>query len=1047
MKKIFSVILVAAMVLTPLLTVIPSSEVRAYPEGFDNATVPPSNSDFPDVLSRTLHVEGNKIFNDLGQEVILRGVNISRLEWSQGSAYLLDLVRTAIDPDIWNSNIIRLPLNQDYWLASTPAGATYRATVAEIVRIVSEVGRYVEFDLHWSGTGVPGTARGQQRMPDMRSIDFWISVAETYKNHPAVLFNLYNEPNPVHNLGQGIDGWVIWRDGGMITTSNTGASIIPFETPGHQRLVNEIRAVGANNIIVASGIGMASTLTGIARNDAQGRPIALRDTPMGNGIMYAGHLYPGDDIWFQGGRLNSDDRRPDGNNVFLCISDIHPIIIGEWGQHLNHNMWNTGRGYNCGYHNHIPGQWVQGYPEYVDKFLTWAERHRLHWTAWAFHANVGPPMLTANALPFPPNAHFGQKVQDALLAHPRNPTLLPEVAPGISFFMYNKAVAGAVHAINSGPDGHSAADWAAFESAIALADLTLTPYTPDITFVMVRDALRQINTAMGFLKVTFTYTISASPSNIEFGSVQIPYTQPLAQTVMITNTGNSQITRLAASITSGRAANWTVGALSETSLNPGQTATFTVRPNAGLGVGTHNIVITITGSGGAIATVSADFSVARDMDIPIENALDFMIDLGATHYYTFADVGEFNNRDFEGAFHFTTGPPSPTFVGVDGIPTGALAFRNLITGKYDALMRVGPTGLADAATAAVMTGFGASFGTRSDIPYLDLDNGTARASAQAVRTDDYFVQVMSDIYTPGQSGITVSMWAYMYADTLNDVANRYSGLWFLGTTAARHIGVTWNVMGNAHYAAGALSGVTRRDGQMMGGAIHTPWAPGGVNTPLAVREWTHIVFSVAADGTPRLYVNGVAAPPHPLTTTAPLVELIRSPGAADPLTWARFFIGLRASQTGRHELPNTGFLAEAFSGKIADFAIFNRVLTDAEVDEVYNVTLNGVGRPGCYCDICGADCTCEAVLSDAEFLQSLAADILANGLTAEQLILSGNNNATLTLFLDGREFILAENVNNRNVSGKFELPDGSGTLVFDIRGNGSNIRVFEVILK
>ena len=114
---------------------------------------------------------------------------------------------------------------------------------------------------------------------------------------------------------------------------------------------------------------------------------------------------------------------------------------------------------------------------------------------------------------------------------------------------------------------------------------------------------------------------------------------------------------------------------------------------------------------------------------------------------------------------------------------------------------------------------------------------------------------------------------------------------------------------------------------------------------------------------------------------------------------------------------------------------------------MYNVTLNGVGRPGCYCDICGADCTCEAVLSDAEFLQSLAADILANGLTAEQLILSGNNNATLTLFLDGREFILAENVNNRNVSGKFELPDGSGTLVFDIRGNGSNIRVFEVILK
>ena len=90
---------------------------------------------------------------------------------------------------------------------------------------------------------------------------------------------------------------------------------------------------------------------------------------------------------------------------------------------------------------------------------------------------------------------------------------------------------------------------------------------------------------------------------------------------------------------------------------------------------------------------------------------------------------------------------------------------------------------------------------------------------------------------------------------------------------------------------------------------------------------------------------------------------------------------------------------------------------------------------------------CVVAPSDAEFLQARAAGILRNGLTQTQLRLSANNKATLTLVIDGREFILATNVNNRNVSGRIELPDGSGALVFDIKGNGSNIKTFQIIKK
>ncbi len=46
-------------------------------------------------------------------------------------------------------------------------------------------------------------------MPDRNSLEFWKSVASAYKNHPAVIFDLYNEPHDV--------SWDIWHKGGQVT--------------------------------------------------------------------------------------------------------------------------------------------------------------------------------------------------------------------------------------------------------------------------------------------------------------------------------------------------------------------------------------------------------------------------------------------------------------------------------------------------------------------------------------------------------------------------------------------------------------------------------------------------------------------------------------------------------------------------------------------------------------------------------------------------------------------------------------------------------------
>ena len=113
------------------------------------------------------------------------------------------------------------------------------------------------------------------------------------------------------------------------------------------------------------------------------------------------------------------------------------------------------------------------------------------------------------------------------------------------------------------------------------------------------------------------YTITASPSPA-FGSQRTPYTPPPAQTVTITNTGTGIV-----ALTQPAAVRYDIGTLSATSLNAGETATFTIRPKAGLSAGVHNETITITGTGGASANVVATFTVTPG-DPPLKDSPEWL---------------------------------------------------------------------------------------------------------------------------------------------------------------------------------------------------------------------------------------------------------------------------------------------------------------------------------------------------------------------------------------------------------------------------------------
>lgn len=94
----------------------------------------------------------------------------------------------------------------------------------------------------------------------------------------------------------------------------------------------------------------------------------------------------------------------------------------------------------------------------------------------------------------------------------------------------------------------------------------------------------------GALELPVVYGISASTTAEDFGTVTEGYDAPSEKTVTITNTGNQPVT-----LTQPAAANYTIGTPSKTTLNPEETATFTIRPSTGLAAGTYNETLTVSG--------------------------------------------------------------------------------------------------------------------------------------------------------------------------------------------------------------------------------------------------------------------------------------------------------------------------------------------------------------------------------------------------------------------------------------------------------------------
>ncbi len=324
-------------------------------------------------LPLPLKVVHTQLANRRGERVRLRGVNAASLEWtSDGEGHILDTVRVAIKD--WHANVIRLPLSQDRWFGKAPEqkdeGKAYRALVRQVVDLCAGQGCYVILDLHWSDAGEWGKNIGQRVMPDQNSLAFWKDLAAAYKNHPAVLFDLYNEPHDV--------SWDVWLAGGKVTERNrrTGTELT-FEAVGMQPLLDAVRATGANNVIIAGGLNWAYDMSGFLKGKQ------LSD-PNGNGVIYANHTYP----------IKGDTVEQWVTKMEVVTKKI-PIIVSEFGTEEKGAASAGPRA----------AQWVRD-------VLRALHDHDWDWTAWDLHPRAGPRLIAD--WKYTPTPVFGVPVKDAL---------------------------------------------------------------------------------------------------------------------------------------------------------------------------------------------------------------------------------------------------------------------------------------------------------------------------------------------------------------------------------------------------------------------------------------------------------------------------------------------------------------------------------------------------------------------------------------------------------------------------------------------------------
>ena len=226
------------------------------------------------------------VMADTAMPVLLRGLNRSGLEYSEpnqdgfAAAAGISLYEIQWMTHQWNANILRIPFNQDWALFGRGgrAGEQYLADLDQVIHWAALHGAYTLLDLQWLSMD---RAHGHGNMmvpplPNPLTPQLWRMLARRYRNEPAVLFDLFNEPHD--RLPE--DPYPLFRaDGSEYHPDHSTVSMTENGSRGRLQLIDIIREENAEALIFVSGTNWAY--------DLRGFPMER------NNLVYSTHVYPG----------------------------------------------------------------------------------------------------------------------------------------------------------------------------------------------------------------------------------------------------------------------------------------------------------------------------------------------------------------------------------------------------------------------------------------------------------------------------------------------------------------------------------------------------------------------------------------------------------------------------------------------------------------------------------------------------------------------------------------------------------------------------------
>ena len=313
-----------------------------------------------------LHVSGNKLVDQNGNQVVLHGVDRSGTEYEcvQGNG-IFDGPNDQASITAMKSwgpvNAVRVPLNEACWNAesyvnSAYAGTNYINAIKAYVSLLNSNGIVAILDLHWTDGLYTGNSSGcssaeatcQKPIPDAaEAIPFWTSVANTFKGNDAVIFDLFNEPYASRATGSTATGWECWENGGT-------CSGISYQVAGMQQMVNAVRSAGANNVLMLGGEEYANDLTDW---------LQYEPTDPDHNLVASFHSY----------NFNTCSSQSCWTSEVAPVIAQVPVIAGEIGE------------------NDCAGS-------YIDSLTNWLESENTSFLAWAWNADFacssGPGLIT-----------------------------------------------------------------------------------------------------------------------------------------------------------------------------------------------------------------------------------------------------------------------------------------------------------------------------------------------------------------------------------------------------------------------------------------------------------------------------------------------------------------------------------------------------------------------------------------------------------------------------------------------------------------------------